>query len=73
MCNCNQSRISYSSGNERLSRGTVMVKRTTNTPIVIRGDITGRRYVFKKNGDINWIDSRDVMGMDETEGLQIFH
>jgi len=71
MCNCNQQRMMYSSGNSHSQNGMVKVQLIQNNPHVLNGNITGRTYVFRKINDINWMDRRDVMSMKETTGLQI--
>lgn len=73
MCSCNQKRAIYSSENNRLQKGMVIVKLTENTPMVLNGNITGRMYVFTNINDLNWVDERDVMSMKEINGLQIFY
>ena len=73
MCNCNQKRAAFSSGNTQPQKGMVKVTLTDNTPMVLNGNITGRMYVFKKVNDLNWVDRRDVMNMHGISGLQIFY
>jgi len=72
MCNCNQQRTVYSSGNEPSQKGMVKIKLMINKPLVLNGDITGRMYVFRNIHDINWVDKRDAMSMKGIEGLQVF-
>ncbi len=71
MCNCNQQRKSYSSGNTPSQTGIVKIRLTENNPVVLNGDITGRMYVFRNINDIVWVDKRDAMRMKEIKGLQI--
>ncbi len=73
MCNCNQKRAIYSSESNQSQKGMVKVILKENTPTVLNGDITGRIYVFRKINDLNWVDKRDVMSMNEINGLQIFY
>lgn len=73
MCNCNQKRAMYSSENNQSQKGVVKVKLIENTPMVLKGNITGRMYVFRNINDLNWVDKRDVMSMKEINGLQIFY
>jgi hypothetical protein len=72
MCNCNQKRAMYSSGNSHSQNGMAKVKLIQTEPIVLNGNITGRMYRFRNINDINWVDRRDLMSMKETTGLQIF-
>lgn len=72
MCDCNQKRAIYSSGNDQPQKGMVKVKLIENNALVLTGDITGRMYVFRSINDINWVDKRDAMSMKEINGLQIF-
>jgi hypothetical protein len=72
MCNCNQKRAMYSSGNNQSPKGSVKVMLTENTPLEINGNITGRLYVFTHINDTRWVDKRDAMEMKEINGLQIF-
>jgi hypothetical protein len=74
MCNCNQQRENYSSENNGQSqKGMVKVQLMENTPMVLNGDITGRMYVFRNINDINWVDKRDAISMNEVSSLQVFH
>jgi hypothetical protein len=43
-----------------------------NTPVSINGNYTGRTYRFKNINDINWVDKRDIPGVKDILGLQIF-
>ncbi len=36
------------------------VKLNSPEPVVINGSITGRTYIFRSKGDINWVDKRDI-------------
>ncbi len=72
MCNCNQKRAIYSSGNNQSQKGMVKVKLIEDNALVLNGNITGRMYVFRNINDINWVDKRDAMSMKEIKGLQIF-
>jgi hypothetical protein len=72
MCNCNQKRAMFSSGNNQSQKGMVKVKLIQNNALVLNGAITGRMYVFRNINDINWVDKRDAISMKETNGLQIF-
>ncbi|HQY52492.1 MAG TPA: hypothetical protein PK294_11215 [Ignavibacteria bacterium] len=38
----------------------VKIKLKGKDPLVINGSITGRTYIFKSTGDINWVDRRDA-------------
>jgi hypothetical protein len=73
MCNCNQKRTMYSSGDQESRRGMVKVKLVENNPLVLSGDITGRMYVFRYINDINWIDKRDVLSMKHIRGLEVLY
>ena len=72
MCNCNQKRAMFSSGNNQSQKGMVKVKLVQNNALVLNGAITGRMYVFRNISDINWVDKRDAISMKEINGLQIF-
>jgi hypothetical protein len=72
MCNCNQKRATYSSGNTQSQRGMVQAKLIENKPFVLYGDITGRMYVLNNINDTIWVDRRDAMSMKEIKELQVF-
>lgn len=73
MCNCNQKRVAYSSEKNQIQKNAVKVKLTTEKPMVLNGDITGRMYVFERKNDINWIDNRDVLGFKNIKQIQILY
>lgn len=73
MCNCNQQRASYSSGNDNAQTGMVKVKLIEDSAIVLNGDVTGRMYIFRNINDTNWVDKRDAVSMKGMKGLQIFY
>lgn len=73
MCNCNKKRAAYSAGNNQPQKGTVKVVLVENKPKTLNGNVTGRMYVFNKIHDINWVDRRDAVGMEEVKGLQVVH
>lgn len=75
MCDCEQNRTEYKTesgyaGEAYQEPGIVKVRLVTDKTFTINGDITGRRYIFKKTGDINWIDKRDFEMMKEVKELQ---
>lgn len=71
MCNCNQKRASYSFENDQSQKGMVKVILIDDRPQVVNGNVTGRRYVFRKYNDVNWVDKRDAISMKEIKGLQV--
>lgn len=77
MCNCNQKRANYSTKNlqgrqtQDAHHGMNQVKLLQQSPMEINGEITGRKYVFKKLNDINWVDKRDLVSMQQIKELQI--
>jgi hypothetical protein len=74
VCNCNQKRAAYSSTNtnqEVAPMGTRQVKLIKDGVYTITGNITGRVYVFKKMNDVNWVDQRDMLSMQNIKELQI--
>ena len=71
MCNCNQKRAFYSTGNDQSQKGMVKVKLVQNNALELNGAITGRMYIFRNLNDINWVDKRDAINMKEINGLQI--
>ena len=73
MCNCNKKRTAYNSGNKQSQNGAVKVVLVENNSKVLNGNVTGRMYVFNKIHDINWVDRRDAVGMEEVKGLQVVY
>lgn len=73
MCNCNQQRTIYATASIPLPKGMVKVKLVKGSAVVVNGDITGRMYVFRNINDTNWVDKRDMAGLKEWEGLQVFY
>jgi hypothetical protein len=73
MCNCNQKRSMFSSQNARPPEGMVKVRLTDKKPLLLRGDITGRMYVFRNENDLLLVDSRDAMSMKEMRVLQVLY
>lgn len=74
MCNCNQKRAALSSTNtshEVAPMGTRQVKLIQEGTFSITGNTTGRVYVFKKMNDVNWVDQRDLLYMQNVKGLQV--
>lgn len=63
MCNCNKKRMSLSINTDpyyKNLKNMVKIKLKGKDPLVINGSITGRTYIFKSKGDINWVDKRDA-------------
>lgn len=66
MCNCNKKRMSLSVNedpyykNYKNFKNLVKIKLKGKDPLIINGSITGRTYIFKSKGDINWVDKRDA-------------
>jgi hypothetical protein len=73
MCNCNKKRAAYTAGNDQSRKGMVKVVLIENKPQVLNGNVTGRMYVFRSLNDLNWVDKRDVIGMEEVKGLQVVY
>lgn len=77
MCNCNQKRTAFNAknlqgnANQDAHQGMNQMKLVQQGPMEINGDITGRKYIFKKKDDINWVDKRDVINMREIKGLMM--
>ena len=71
MCNCNQQRTAYSGGNASGMTGSVQVKLVAPQPLTLSGMYTGRMYVFRNVGDVNWVDKRDLPDMEHRQELVI--
>lgn len=74
MCNCNQKRGSLSSASnntEVAPLGSRQVKLIKEGVYTIRGNTTGRVYLFRKINDVNWVDQRDLMYMQDVKELQV--
>jgi hypothetical protein len=74
VCNCNQKRAAYSSANtnqEAAPMGVRQVQLVKEGPFTITGNITSRVYVFKKINDVNWVDRRDLLQMENVKELQV--
>lgn len=71
MCNCNQQRTAYSGGNTSGMTGSVQVKLVAQQPLTLSGMYTGRMYVFRNVGDVNWVDKRDLPDMEHRPELVI--
>jgi hypothetical protein len=72
VCNCNQQRATYSSP-EQSKKGMVKVKLVEGASLIINGDVTGRMYVFRNPDDINWMDKRDAMHIENVKELQVIY
>lgn len=72
MCNCNQKRAMLISHDDHFQKGMVKTVLLENNPLVINGDITGRMYIFRKSGDVNWVDKRDIIGIKSMKALKIY-
>lgn len=70
---CNQKRATYSSENSNSKKGMVKVVLKENKQMVINGNVTGRMYVFNKKNDVNWVDERDALNLNEVKELQVLY
>ena len=71
MCNCTQKRSSLKHITDSPYRNMLKVRLKENKPVVINGSITGRAYIFKSKGDINWVDRRDITEFKSYKNLVI--
>jgi hypothetical protein len=74
VCNCNQKRAGLSSVNnnqEVAPMGTRQVKLIKEGVYTITGNTTGRVYVFKEINDVNWVDQRDLIYIQDVKELQV--
>jgi hypothetical protein len=71
MCNCGQKRSSLKSNIDPAYRNTIKVRLIVNRPLVLNGNITGRTYIFKSKGDINWIDKKDFDVIKDYKSLVV--
>lgn len=76
MCNCNQKRTALNANmrakaSQDAHHGMNQVKLIQQNPLEINGEITGRKYVFQNMNDINWVDKRDLVAMQQMKELQI--
>jgi len=60
MCNCGQKRISLKTMEDSIYKNNVKYKLIADKPVVINGSVTGRTYIFREKGDINYVDRRDT-------------
>lgn len=71
MCNCGQKRMSLKNNPEAVYKNSVKVILTDSKSVVINGSITGRTYIFKDKGDINYIDKRDFIEIKNIKNLSM--
>jgi hypothetical protein len=60
MCNCNQKRAAFKQVPDAYYRNMIKMRLQNEDQVVVNGSITGRTYIFKTKGDINWVDKRDL-------------
>lgn len=73
MCNCNQKRAALrtTSIDRDAVHGMRQVRLVQQEPLTLTGDMTGRVYEFREKNDINWVDKRDLLMMEQLQGLQV--
>ncbi|MCX6316753.1 MAG: hypothetical protein NTW29_05655 [Bacteroidetes bacterium] len=63
--------MQYSSTATEQQKGMIPVRLLTETPLSLNGNITGRMYIFRNNGDTIWVDKRDAPYMKELPALEV--
>lgn len=76
MCNCNQKRQQFSSGQKRVqpntsSMGMGQVRLTQDEPLLLYGDVTGKEYAFQQKNQILWVDKSDINYLKHREGIEV--
>ena len=69
MCNCGQKRMTLKKNPEAVYKNSLKVILTDSKSVVINGNITGRTYIFKDKGDINYMDKRDFIEIKNIKNL----
>ena len=63
--------MSLKNNPEAVYKNSVKVILTDSKSVVINGSITGRTYIFKDKGDINYIDKRDFIEIKNIKNLSM--
>ncbi len=52
-------------------RNLLKVKLNKTESVIVNGRVTGRSYIFKRRGDLNWVDKRDIDDFEKNMSFTI--